>query len=172
MAVFTGEVPADGHVFEDIADAMPHMVWLAGPEGGSTYYNRRILEYTGLPAGTTLGAGWERLVHPDDVLASRAAWLHSVGTVVSLSMAIWTQSYSIRHRVLSLICQSPYMVNLEIGLTVNTTGEWGGFLALLTRPVREKPYFGNHVWISRKSPRNQRDSSGNSVWVVEGFLFR
>ena len=85
---------------------------------------------------------------------------------MSLSMAIWTQSYSIRHRVLSLICQSPYMVNLEIGLTVNTTGEWGGFLALLTRPVREKPYFGNHVWISRKSPRNQRDSSGNSVWVV------
>ena len=80
MAVLTREAPPDGHVFEDIADAMPHMVWLAGPDGGTTYHNRRILEYAGLPAGITLGAGWERLVHPDDVLASRATWLHSVAT--------------------------------------------------------------------------------------------
>ncbi|MDB5339631.1 MAG: hybrid sensor histidine kinase/response regulator [Planctomycetaceae bacterium] len=80
MAESTRETPADGHVFEDIADAMPHMVWLAGPDGGTTYHNRRILEYTGLPAGITLGTGWEQLVHPDDVLASRATWLHSVGT--------------------------------------------------------------------------------------------
>ncbi|MBP3954813.1 PAS domain S-box protein [Gemmata sp. G18] len=80
MAVLTGEAPPDGFVFEDIADAMPHMVWLAGPDGGTTYHNRRILEYAGLPAGVTLGAGWERLVHPDDVPATRATWLHSVGT--------------------------------------------------------------------------------------------
>lgn len=80
MAALPREAPADGHVFEDIADAMPHMVWLADPDGGTTYHNRRILEYTGLPAGLTLGAGWERLVHPDDVSASRATWLHSVGT--------------------------------------------------------------------------------------------
>lgn len=80
MAVPTREAPPDGLVFEDIADAMPHMVWLAGPDGGSTYHNRRILEYAGLTAGVTLGAGWERLVHPDDVPATRATWLHSVGT--------------------------------------------------------------------------------------------
>jgi two-component system, cell cycle sensor histidine kinase and response regulator CckA len=80
MAVLIREAPPDGHVFEDIADAMPHMVWLAGPDGGTTYHNRRILEYAGLPAGVTLGAGWERLVHSDDVPATRATWLHSVGT--------------------------------------------------------------------------------------------
>jgi PAS domain S-box-containing protein len=80
MAVLTRDAPRDNHVFEDIADAMPHMVWLAGPDGGRTYHNRRILEYTGLPAGVTLGTGWEQLIHPDDVLASRATWLHSVET--------------------------------------------------------------------------------------------
>ena len=80
MVVLTREAPQDGHVFEDIADAMPHMVWLAGPDGATTYHNRRILEYTGQPAGVTLGTEWERLVHPDDVLASRAAWLRSVLT--------------------------------------------------------------------------------------------
>src|SRR5579883_780252 len=80
MALLTRESPPDSLVFEDIAYAMPHMVWLAGPDGGTTYHNRRILEYAGLPAGVTLGAGWERLVHPDDLPASRAAWLHSVET--------------------------------------------------------------------------------------------
>jgi hypothetical protein len=35
----------DGRVFEDIADAMPQMVWLAGPDGETTYHNHRILEY-------------------------------------------------------------------------------------------------------------------------------
>lgn len=80
MTVLPREAPADGHVFEDIADAMPDMVWLADLDGGTTYHNRRILEYTGLPADITLGAGWERLVHPDDMLASRAAWLQSVET--------------------------------------------------------------------------------------------
>jgi PAS domain S-box-containing protein len=79
MAVLTREAPPDGHVFEDIADAMPHMVWLAGPDGGTTYHNRRILEYAGLTAGITLGTGWERLVHPDDVPVARATWLHCVG---------------------------------------------------------------------------------------------
>jgi two-component system, cell cycle sensor histidine kinase and response regulator CckA len=80
MAASTREALPDGRVFEDIADAMPQMVWLAGPDGETTYHNHRILEYTGLPAGVTLGAGWDRLVHPDEVLASRAAWLHSVET--------------------------------------------------------------------------------------------
>lgn len=80
MVLLSSEAPADGHVFEDIADAMPHMVWLADLGGGTTYHNRRILDYTGLPAGITLGAGWERLVHPDDLLASRATWRQSVET--------------------------------------------------------------------------------------------
>jgi two-component system cell cycle sensor histidine kinase/response regulator CckA len=80
MTVLTREAPPDDHVFEDIADAMPHMLWLAGTDGGTTYHNRRILEYAGLPAGITLGTGWERLVHPDDVPTTLATWLHSVRT--------------------------------------------------------------------------------------------
>ena len=59
MAVLTREAPPDGHVFEDIADAMPHMVWLAGPDGGTTYHNRRILEYAGLTAGMPLPPGFK-----------------------------------------------------------------------------------------------------------------
>ncbi|MCE9565775.1 MAG: PAS domain-containing protein [Planctomycetes bacterium] len=82
MTVSTREPPAPptGHVFEDIADGMPHMLWLADPDGATTYHNRRILDYAGLPAGTTLGSGWEHLLHPDDLPATRAVWAHAVAT--------------------------------------------------------------------------------------------
>ncbi|MDB5306906.1 MAG: Blue-light-activated protein, partial [Gemmataceae bacterium] len=78
----TGLIPpgGDGRVFEDIADAMPHMVWLAEPGGAAVYHNRRILEYSGLAPGTTLGAGWEQMIHPDDVPVTWAAWTRSVET--------------------------------------------------------------------------------------------
>ena len=57
MPVLTREVPAPD-ALEDITDAMPHMVWVADAAGATTHHNRRILDYAGLPAGTTLGAGW------------------------------------------------------------------------------------------------------------------
>ncbi|MDB5310155.1 MAG: Blue-light-activated protein [Gemmataceae bacterium] len=82
MTTQTAEAPAPpgGHVFEDIADAMPHMVWLAESTGATTYHNRRILEYAGLPPGATLGFRWEAMVHPEDVPATRVAWGRSLET--------------------------------------------------------------------------------------------
>ncbi|MDB5306617.1 MAG: Blue-light-activated protein [Gemmataceae bacterium] len=62
------------------ADDIPHMVWVAGPDGDATYHNRCILEYAGLPPGLILDSGWERLLHPDDVRATRATWSHAVET--------------------------------------------------------------------------------------------
>ncbi|MDB5308138.1 MAG: Blue-light-activated protein, partial [Gemmataceae bacterium] len=79
MPVLTREVPAPD-ILEDITDAMPHMVWVADAGGATTHHNRRILDYAGLPAGTTLGAGWEQVLHPDDLPPTRAAWSHSVET--------------------------------------------------------------------------------------------
>ena len=80
MAVLTRGAPPAGHVFEEIADAMPHMVWLADPAGAATYHNRRILDYSGLPTGDTLGDGWERMLHPDDLAPTWDAWARAVGT--------------------------------------------------------------------------------------------
>src|SRR5262245_13360620 len=63
---------ADGLVAVDdrlraTLDAIPALVWLAGPDGAVVYAGRRWLEYTGLSAEQAVGRGWTTAVHPDDL---------------------------------------------------------------------------------------------------------
>jgi len=53
--------------YRALADAMPKIVWTAGPDGKATYYNRRWYEYTGLSPGPPTGDEWISVVHPDDL---------------------------------------------------------------------------------------------------------
>jgi PAS domain S-box-containing protein len=56
--------------YRALADAMPQIVWTAGPDGKATYYNRRWYEYTGLKPGPPQGDEWIRVVHPDELGAT------------------------------------------------------------------------------------------------------
>jgi PAS domain S-box-containing protein len=66
--------------FRAIADSMPQMVWSTRPDGFHDYYNARWYEYTGVPAGSTDGEGWNGMFHPDDQPRAWAAWRHSLET--------------------------------------------------------------------------------------------
>jgi PAS domain S-box-containing protein len=57
-----------------LADAVPHLVWLAGPDGGVEYLNRACREYLGWPMDDVLGADWRRAVHPDDLPRTAGLW--------------------------------------------------------------------------------------------------
>src|SRR4029453_9341090 len=66
--------------YRQLADAMPQIVWTAGPEGRATYYNRRWFGYTGQRLEQANESGWTLAVHPDDLprtLAKRAETLES-----------------------------------------------------------------------------------------------
>lgn len=63
-----------GAEYRMIAEALPHIVWLASPEGVVEYVNRMATEYTGLPAEDFYGNGWLEQVHPDDRERVRTAW--------------------------------------------------------------------------------------------------
>jgi two-component system, cell cycle sensor histidine kinase and response regulator CckA len=52
--------------FRDLADNAPMLVWLAGPDGQCTYFNRVWLAFTGQRLDEALGDGWADSVHPDD----------------------------------------------------------------------------------------------------------
>ncbi len=45
-----------------LADSIPQLAWMAGPDGSITWYNRRWYEFTGTTPEQMLGWGW-RLVH-------------------------------------------------------------------------------------------------------------
>jgi PAS domain S-box-containing protein len=54
-----------------LADAMPQIVWISGPDGWNTYMNRRWTDYTGRSAADGAGFAWQKCVHPDDRLRLR-----------------------------------------------------------------------------------------------------
>ena len=66
--------------FRVLADSMPQMVWSALPDGFHDYYNARWYEFTGVPAGSTDGEGWNGMFHPEDQARAREAWVHSLET--------------------------------------------------------------------------------------------
>jgi PAS domain S-box-containing protein len=49
--------------------AMPVIVWAAGPDGRVLHLSREWSNYTGLGIGPSLGDGWKRAIHPEDLPA-------------------------------------------------------------------------------------------------------
>jgi PAS domain S-box-containing protein len=61
-----------------LVDAIPALVWKAGPDGRFEYVNKRVLEYTGAPLSEIIDWGWMDKVHPDDVALKVGTWLESL----------------------------------------------------------------------------------------------
>ena len=57
-----------------IADNVPQLIWTNEPNGIANYFNRRWYEYTGLSYEESIGLGWQKVVHPDDLPASVEIW--------------------------------------------------------------------------------------------------
>jgi PAS domain S-box-containing protein len=69
-------VSEDGETFfRFLAEHVPHIVYSAGSDGTSDWYNRRWYAYTGLTPAESLRPGaWDQVVHPDDIAAAVALW--------------------------------------------------------------------------------------------------
>lgn len=52
--------------FRQMADAMPHMAWMAHPNGGVFWYNRRWQDYTGLAPEQLKDNHWQLLLDPSE----------------------------------------------------------------------------------------------------------
>ena len=52
--------------FKVMADTAPVMIWLANENRQSDYYNKRYVEFTGLPVEELSGSQWKELMHPND----------------------------------------------------------------------------------------------------------
>jgi PAS domain S-box-containing protein len=66
--------------FRQLADAMPQIVFAAGPDGHVDYFNRQWYEYTGIPEGSTGFDSWKQ-VHTEEGLRRVAqAWPEALRT--------------------------------------------------------------------------------------------
>ncbi len=66
--------------FRTLAESLPQLVWIAGPDGKVEYVNQRWCEQTGMCASAAIGGPWTGMIHPDDAEQTRAKWLHSERT--------------------------------------------------------------------------------------------
>jgi PAS domain S-box-containing protein len=56
-----------GDLFRLIADSLPLLVWISGPDKCCTYFNKSWLAFTGRPLESELGDGWTDGVHAADL---------------------------------------------------------------------------------------------------------
>ena len=64
----------------DVVETIPAMTFTALCNGSCTFINKRWTEYTGLSVEETSGAGWQRAVHPEDLVRHSEKWRSSIAT--------------------------------------------------------------------------------------------
>jgi PAS domain S-box-containing protein len=60
--------------FNNLAEAIPQIVWIADAKGQTTYINSLWYQMTGMPPGDGFGTNWDKMVHPDDRGPCREKW--------------------------------------------------------------------------------------------------
>ncbi len=61
-----------------LVDVVPDLLWYSEPDGSSSWYNDRWLEYTGQTLAQARGRGWLDVIHPDDREGSGRRYLKAV----------------------------------------------------------------------------------------------
>jgi diguanylate cyclase (GGDEF)-like protein/PAS domain S-box-containing protein len=76
--------------FREFADAMPHILWTAQPNGQVNYANTTYFDYTGL-SPEEVAQNWLRVLHPEDVERTIATWNNAIstGSVYSTELRIF-----------------------------------------------------------------------------------
>jgi PAS domain S-box-containing protein len=67
VAERTAELQESQAKWQGLVESLPQFISLANPQGEITYVSSQLEEYTGLPAGKLVGAGFRDTVHPDDL---------------------------------------------------------------------------------------------------------
>ena len=73
-----------------LTQALPQLVWGAGPDGGCDYFSTQWTNYTGLGESDLLGWRWMEALHPDDREPTRQFWRESVAG---------RQPYNVEYRI-------------------------------------------------------------------------
>ena len=64
--------------FRSLADAMPQLVWMSGPDGYVHWFNEQWYSYTGTTADQSCGWGWQSVVDPTFLAEVVKGWRESL----------------------------------------------------------------------------------------------
>ncbi len=103
--------------FRLMADRAPVMIWVAGPDCRSVYFNRPWLDFTGRPLEAEVGHGWMEGVHAEDIDRCTAAY--SDGFAARRPFEV---EYRLRRR------DGEYRWLLDKGVPLLSDGQLSGFV--------------------------------------------
>ncbi len=63
-----------------LAESIPQQVWTADPAGALDFVSSRVLSYFATTSEQMLGAGWQAVIHAEDLPACLERWGHSLAT--------------------------------------------------------------------------------------------
>ena len=66
--------------FQTLTQALPNLVWTAGPDGMIDWMNARVTDYSGLAPAALSGQGWLAIVHEDDAEPAARMWRNCVAS--------------------------------------------------------------------------------------------
>lgn len=87
----TDALRASESEFRTLAEAMPQIVWITRPDGGTFYLNQQWSAYTGRPTEESLGQRWIESLHPEDQQPAMAAWVNATANASVFSMEMRIQ---------------------------------------------------------------------------------
>ena len=79
-ALAVAELQASEARLHAITHSIDQMVWSTRADGFHDFYNQRWYDYTGVPAGSTDGEGWNGMFHPADQERAWATWRESLAS--------------------------------------------------------------------------------------------
>jgi two-component system, sensor histidine kinase len=60
--------------YRNLANAIPHILWIAGSDGRVDFFNQQWFSYTGLTFEESEGWGWKKVIHPEDLQPYLDRW--------------------------------------------------------------------------------------------------
>lgn len=83
---------------ELIAESIPHIVWVARPDGSTGYVNQQGVAFTGQSAEANSDWKWLAFVHPDDAARARSGWEHATRTETPFHLEYRLRRYDGQYR--------------------------------------------------------------------------
>lgn len=79
--------------FRTLADSIPQLAWMTGPDGHIFWYNRRWYEYTGATLEQMAGWGWQSVHDPAELPRVLARWKTALA-----EQTAWEDAFPLRRR--------------------------------------------------------------------------
>ena len=141
--------------FRALADALPALMWITGPDGQITFVNRGWLEFTGHTMAEELGDSFGLSAHPDDREELVAAWRDR-----------FVRREEFRHEYRLLRRDGSYRWVLEVGTPRIADGEFAGYVGLAT-DIHERRAMEEALRESEASFRELADTAPVMMWTTD-----